>query len=132
MQNVMKNEEKEKFKKEFRERLISFSVSILHFADRIKKNRTLWPVADQLVRSATSIGANVIEAKGASSLRDYLKFFEIALKSAHETVYWLMVIKQYDKTEKDTDILLKESEELSKILMSGILTMKGKKDINHS
>ncbi len=87
----MKNEKKEKFKREFRERLIKFSVSILHYTDDIKKKRTLWPIADQIERSATSVGANIMEARGASSERDYIKFFETALKSAHETQYWFTV-----------------------------------------
>ena len=44
-------------------------------------------MTDQLLRSATSIGANVVEAKSASSKRDFIKFYEIALKSANETKY---------------------------------------------
>jgi len=44
-------------------------------------------MTDQLLRSATSIGANVMEAKSASSKRDFIKFYEIALKSANEIKY---------------------------------------------
>ena len=120
--------DKEKFKEQFRKRLITFSVSVLHYADKIKKKPTLWPVADQIVRSATSIGANVMEARGASSKRDYIKFFEYALKSAHETQYWFDVIKKYDTTHKETQILLDETIEITKIIQSGVLTMKGKKN----
>lgn len=72
--------EKEKFKKNFINRLVKFSVNIISFAEKMKTHRVLWPIADQLVRSATSIGANVVEAKSSSSRRDYLRFFEIALK----------------------------------------------------
>ncbi len=121
------NTDKVQFKAEFSERLVAFSVSILHFADILRKNRTLVPVADQLVRSATSIGANVHEARGAGSKKDYLHFFRIAVKSGHETVFWLTVVKRYDSTSKDVEVLRDECEQIVKVLTSGILTMEGKK-----
>ena len=45
-------------------------------------------IADQLLRSATSIGANTVEAQAASRRKEFIKFYEIALKSANETKYW--------------------------------------------
>lgn len=120
--------EKERFKEEFIKRLVKFSVTILSFAEEMRSNRVIWPVADQLVRSATSIGANVVEAKSSSSKRDYIHFFEIALKSANETKYWLIVIKESNiyLREKSSE-LYKEADEISKILGSSILTLKGKR-----
>jgi four helix bundle protein len=85
-------------------------------------------MSDQLLRSATSIGANVIEAKSASSKRDFIKFFEISLKSANETKYWLGLIRDatgFDKVK--TNELLKEVEEISKMLSASIITMKNKR-----
>jgi len=74
----MKNE-KSKFKENVIQRLICFSIRILKLGEKIRKKRILWPIIDQIVKSATSIGANIIEAKASSSKRDYLRFFEIAL-----------------------------------------------------
>ena len=120
--------DKSKFKGEFVKRLIKFSVDILKFAQKLRKDRNLWPVADQLVRSASSVGANVVEAKAASSKKDYLKFFIIALKSANETKYWLMVVKEYSmEFNSEADGLLKEADEISKIIGSSVLTLKGKR-----
>jgi four helix bundle protein len=120
-----------KFKEEFLKRLIRFSVQIVKFAEKLRKERILWSVVDQLVRSSTSIGANVIEAKSASSKRDYIHYFEIALKSANETKYWLIVIKETMPDLKEgTNQLLREASEISNIIASGILTMKGRKNIN--
>lgn len=121
--------EKEKFKKEFIARLINFTIEVVKLGGDLRKNRTLWPIIDQVVRSAGSIGANVTEAKASSSKRDYIKFFEIALKSANETIYWLMVIeKTIEKENKHKIIKLKqESLEISKILGSSVLTLKGKR-----
>ena len=79
--NIQSNkEELEKWKKEFSARLIQFSVDVLHFADTLRKNPTMWPVSDQVVRSSTSVGANINEAQGAGSKKDFAYFFQIALK----------------------------------------------------
>lgn len=94
----------------------------------LRANRTLWPLCDQLIRCAGSVGANVVEAQSASSKKDYIKFFEIALKSSNETKYWLLLAKTYDsKYAQGADCLLKEAEEINNILAANILTLKGKR-----
>lgn len=120
--------EREKFKEHFVKRLIAFSVRVLRFAEEMKSHRVLWPVADQLVRSATSVGANIVEAKSSSSRRDYIHFFEIALKSANETKYWLTVLAEYAVDGKqEITALYQEVDELSRIIGSSLLTLKGRK-----
>jgi len=85
-------------------------------------------ISDQLLRSATSIGANIVEAKASSSKRDFIKFYEIALKSANETEYWLGLLKDATQADKNkTNQLLVEVEEISKMLGSSLLTLKNKK-----
>jgi len=117
-----------KFKVEFNKRLIVFSLKIIKFCQKIRENRNLWALADQLIRSATSIGANVIEAKASSSKLDYLKFFQISLKSANETKYWLILIRESEKSLKEeSERLLKEADEIAKIIGAGVLTMKGRR-----
>ncbi|MDP3982391.1 MAG: four helix bundle protein [bacterium] len=117
-----------KFKEEFTKRLIRFSLQTIELCGKLREKRLLLPIADQLIRSATSVGANVVEAKSSSSRKDYIHFFEIALKSANETKYWLMLVKESipDFIEK-ADTLLSETSEISNILASSILTLKGKK-----
>jgi four helix bundle protein len=116
-----------KFKMEFNKRLVRFSLEIIKFCQEIRKDRNVWAIADQLIRSATSIGANVIEAKAASSKLEYLKYFQIALKSANETKYWLIVIGESRANFKHkANQLLKEVDEIAKIIGAGVLTMKGK------
>ncbi len=123
--------EKEKFKKEFISRLIRFSIRTIRFAEELRKERSIWPIiVDQLVRAVTSIGANVVEAKSSSSKKDYIKFFEIALKSANEAKYWYLLIREAVanvELKRKADELLSEADEISKILGSSILTLKGKK-----
>ena len=81
------NNDKEKFKKKFISRLIKFSIDILNFIDHFSNQRKYWPIKDQLIRSSTSIGANVVEAQASASKKDYIHFFQIALKSANESQY---------------------------------------------
>lgn len=121
--------DKEQFKKEFKSRLIHFTVRIVRCCDGLKAKRILWSIIDQLIRSAGSIGANVVEAKASSSKREYIKFFEIALKSANETIYWLMVLKDVVDAAEKTEIeaLYQESIELSKVLGASLLTLKNKR-----
>lgn len=120
--------DKAKFKQDFIQRLIKLAVKGLHFTDVLRKNRNLWSIADQCVRSLTSIGANVVEAKSASSKKDYIHFFEIALKSANETKFRLIIIKEYAPEHKqEAQAILTEVTEISKIIASSVLTMKHKK-----
>jgi len=73
------------------------------------------------------MGANVVEAKSAHSKKDYVKFFEIALKSANETKYWLLVIKETTNNKKENEDILRETIEIANILASSVLTLKGKR-----
>jgi four helix bundle protein len=119
--------EKEKFKKDFIKRIIRFSLNTINLCNSLHKDKKYWVICDQLIRSATSIGANIVEAKSSSSRRDYIKFFEIALKSANETKYWLILMKELSVHKKRIDELLREADEISKIIGSSVLTLKGKK-----
>lgn len=80
---------------------------------------------DQLLRSATSIGANVVEGGSGSSRKDFINFFHIALKSANETKYWLCLIRETTIVNKiKLEELLKEADEISKIVATILLKMK--------
>ena len=109
-------------------RAYHFSISIIKFLEILPNKRLYWTISDQLLRSATSIGVNIIEAKSSSSKREFKRFYEIALKSANETKYWLGLLR--DATDADKNIvneLLAEAKEISNILAASVLTMKNKK-----
>ena len=76
-----------KDKPELKYRAYNFSIGIIKFVSALPNQKIYRVIVDQLLRSATSIGANVTEAQAASSKRDFIKFYEIALKSANETKY---------------------------------------------
>ena len=113
-------------------RTYRFSLDIIKFIKTLPNEKLFWTISDQLLRSATSVGANLIEAKSSSSRKDFTRYFDIALKSANETQYWLCLLKDSNLIEsKDLSHLIKENEEISKMLGSSILTLKGKKDFNN-
>lgn len=117
-----------KFKDEFNKRVYRFALDVIAFVERLPKGQVSGIISDQLLRSATSIGANAVEAQGASSRKDYTNFFTYALKSANEAKFWLSLLQDSGKAEgKPTDKLLKEVTELANILASSILTLKNKK-----
>jgi four helix bundle protein len=106
-----------------------FSLDIMKLIDTFdRKQLSLDIMAKQIIRSATSIGANIIEAQASASKKDFTNFINHALKSANETRYWLGLLRDSGKTDKESSVtLLKEAQELSKILGSTILSLKGKK-----
>lgn len=117
--------DQKEIKQIFSERAFRFSTNVIKMTDRLSNERSCWVIADQLIRSATSIGANMVEAKAASSKRDYLNFYTYALKSSNETVYWLSLLKELRNTPvEEIDYLISESTELGKILAASIITMK--------
>lgn len=106
------------------------SLDIIKFLESLPRSQAIRIISEQLIRCITSIGANIVEAKGSSSKRDFLNYFHIALKSTHEAAYWLALLREIAKEKREViDTFLKEVEEIRKILSSSILTMKGKRKL---
>lgn len=82
-------------------------------------------LSKQLLRSATSIGANVREATNAQSKKDFLSKLNIALKEANETQYWLeLLFKGGILSQKEFDSVYPECTEIAKILYASVKTVK--------
>jgi len=106
-------------------RCYEFSKSVVLFINKNEFKRIHYPLIDQLLRSATSIGANVIEGKSGNSRKNLISFFSIALRSAYETKYWLCLIRDtLEVDKKEANQLVSEADEISKILGKSILTLK--------
>lgn len=117
-------------KEELKYRAYKFSLKVVQFVSTLPNEKVYWVIVDQLLRAATSIGANIIEAQAASSKRDFIKFYAIALKSANETRYWLGILRDATDTDKEkVNGLLNEARELANILGASLLTLKGKRKI---
>ena len=119
---------KSKFKTDLKTRCYKYSLNIISLADKLPNKRSAWIIIDQLIRSATSVGANLVEAKSASSRLEFKKFHEISLKSSNETKYWLGLLRDSQLANKeDINFLLDEINEISNMLAVGILKLKDKK-----
>ncbi len=95
---------------------------VVKFAGACKYERIYHSMFDQLLRSATSIGANLVEGVSGSTKKDWRNYYAIALKSANETKYWLCLIRDTVEVSKDqVNNLMKEVNEISKIIASIIL-----------
>jgi four helix bundle protein len=106
-------------------RFIRFAAAVLALCKRMPREMGYRQIADQLIRSGSSVGANVYEAQSAQSTADFISKMEIALKEIRETHYWLAVIKETKLLE---DVVLMavdaECEELTAILAKTVLTAK--------
>ncbi|MEK7180850.1 MAG: four helix bundle protein [Patescibacteria group bacterium] len=123
----MKNDNS-KFKNDFKKRLYSWALDLVKFIDKLPKDSICEVMGKQLLRSGTSVLANYIEASSASSRRDFTNFFNYSLKSANESKVWLTLLRDTGKGDKAAlDQLLEEIIEISKIIASSILTLKGRK-----
>lgn len=106
-------------------RCFYFSKEVIMFIRNCKYDLIYRSLFDQLVRSATSIGANVVEGKSGSSKKDWKNFYVIALKSANETKYWLCLINETMEVPKEKiKLLIQEADEISKIIASIIINSK--------
>lgn len=118
-------------KPELKKRVYLYALGIIRFIDTLdKKDFSVQIISKQLLRSATSVGANIIEAQAGSTKRDFTNFFSYALKSANESKFWLGLLRDSEKAkpEKVND-LLKETIEIANILGSSIITLKGKRKV---
>jgi four helix bundle protein len=117
---------------QIQDRALEFGVRIIKFADKLPKSVAGAVLVKQLIRSGTSIGANMEEADGASSKADFSNKVTIARKEARETHYWLMLIKKaellnHKANTEELNKLIIEAEELKRILSAIINKAKEKK-----
>ena len=114
-------------KYDLEERTAKFGENVIDLLKKVRSSTVNDSLIRQIIRSATSIGANYIEAQASSSKKDFTNFFHHSLKSANETKFWLAILRDTGKCEeKKADELLKELTEIANILGASILTLKGK------
>lgn len=99
-----------------------FAVDIVKFSDILYGNKK-WKIADQILKSGTSIGANIREAQNAESKSDFIHKMKISAKEIEETQYWLELInKAYE--EYDVEKYQVKLNEIAKIVNAIISTSK--------
>jgi four helix bundle protein len=97
-----------------------FAVEIVRFTEDLTKERR-FVIGNQLLKSGTSIGANVKESQNAESKKDFIHKLKIALKEVDETEYWLFICNEVE-SYPNTDHLINKLTEISKVLTKIVST----------
>lgn len=107
------------------EKSFAFAVRIVNLYKHLNETKSEFVLSKQLLRSGTSIGANVAEAEQAQSTADFVSKMSIALKEASETKYWIRLLTETNYlTSTESTSILNDCIELEKILVSIIKSSK--------
>ncbi len=106
------------------QKAFGFSISIVKlYKYLLQKDKSFEPLYKQLLRSGTSIGANVSEAQSAPTKKDFINKLSISLKEARESEYWIRLLKETEIiNQQEYDSLIKDCDELERLLTSSIKT----------
>ena len=103
---------------------LDFATRIVLFYEEFSKSKKDTTIAKQLLRSATSIGANINEAVYGNSKADFISKLHISLKETGESIYWLKLLKNTKLVNCDFDSLLSLTEEIKRMFIASINTAK--------
>ena len=118
-------------KRKIDDRLLDYSARVIKLVDSLPKTLVGRRIADQLLRSAMSAGANYEEAQGAESKVDFTHKLQITLKELRESGYWLRLLVHAGKVPiRRMDALLDESNQLRAMISKAVATAKGKAKVS--
>lgn len=107
----------------------SFAIKIVDLYKMLNSVKREFILSKQILRSGTSIGANIREARFAQSQADFISKLSIALKEANETLYWIEILNETDYIDDlISEELSCEAKEILRILQASIITAKSKKN----
>ena len=104
-----------------RDKSFSFALKVISLNQKLLKKKE-YVISRQLLKCGTSIGANVEEAGAAQSKRDFIAKMSIASKEARETRYWLRLLKESDILTFNTDLYLRDIDDIVNILSAIVKT----------
>ena len=109
------------------EKCLAFAVRIVRFYQYLSTEKKELVLSKQILRSGTSIGANIRESRNAQSNADFINKINIALKEADETQYWLELLKLSDIiNEDDFNSMNQDVKEIIAMFVSSLKTLKSK------
>jgi len=114
---------------ELKERTKMFAVQIIKFVDGLKQSTATFVLSKQIVRSATSIGANYRATCGARSNAEFIAKLQIVCEESDETLYWLELLQETVK-QHEIEALIKECDELTAIFTASLKTARSKSTSN--
>jgi len=109
------------------EKSFAFAIRIINLYKYICDEKKEYVLSKQVLRSGTSIGANIEEGLGGQSDKDFISKLNIAYKETRETIYWIKLLSKTDfLSQEQTDSILQDADEICKIISKILLTMKSK------
>ena len=111
------------------EKSIAFSIAVIKYCDKLESKRK-YVIAKQLLRSATSIGANVFEVQNAESKADFIHKMKIAAKETSETLYWMALCQKVENYEFE-EHLMTQLDEITRIISKIIATSKQQRQVSN-
>ena len=106
---------------------LDFATQVVLFYEDFSKTKKDTTIAKQLLRSATSVGANINEAIYGNSKADFISKLHISLKKTGESIYWLTLLKRTNLIEYNFDELLSLAQEIKRMLIASLNTAKENK-----
>ena len=107
----------------------AFAVDIIGLCESLRERKKATAILNQLLRSGTSIGANIHEANYASSKADFINKFQIALKECYETDYWLEIFHDSKvRSDEEYSNMFSQCSKLRKLLIASVTTAKKNAD----
>ena len=103
---------------------LDFATQVVLFYEDFSKTKKDTTIAKQLLRSATSVGANINEAIYGNSKADFISKLHISLKETGESIYWITLLKRTNLIEYNFDELLSLAEEIKRMLVASLNTAK--------
>ena len=114
-----------------KEKSYLFAIRIVNLTRFLQSEKSEYNISKQIIRCGTSIGANIEEASGAQSDKDFIAKMHISLKEARETHYWLRLLRDTDYlTPEQAESMLKDTDEIITLLTRSLKTIKSRKSKN--
>ncbi len=110
----------------------TFAIRIIRLYQYLQNEKMEYILSKQVLRSGTSIGANIRESVHAQSLEDFIHKLNISLKESYETEYWIELLYETDYINKQQfESIISDNKEITATLVKIIKTSKMKNDANH-
>lgn len=106
-----------------------FAVDIVNICKNVRENNKEYVLTNQLMRSGTSIGANIHESKYAQSTADFVSKMQIALKECYESEYWLELLRTEYINNDTYKKIINDCGQIRRMLISSINTVKDNKNV---
>ena len=115
------------------EKSFEFAVRIVNLYKYLCEEKKEYVLSKQVLRSGTSVGANIEEGLGGQSNKDFIAKLSIAYKEARETIYWIKLLSRTEYlSQEQTFSILQDADELCKIIAQILITMKKRQKPNNS